>query len=61
MNESKVTTEPVLALNKREAEYLIIGGGAAGFSAIQAIKEADPEAKVYQILFNTLNIFIFCV
>jgi len=26
-----------------------VGGGTAGFSAIQAIKEADPEAQVKNI------------
>lgn len=48
MNEMKAVASevPVIPPKKRKAEYLIIGGGAAGFSAIQAIKEADPDAKV---------------
>jgi cation diffusion facilitator CzcD-associated flavoprotein CzcO len=33
-------------VNRRKIKYLIIGGGAAGFSAIQAIKGDDPDAEV---------------
>lgn len=51
MKDTKAASESSnLALKeKRKAEYLIIGGGAAGFSAIQAIKEADPDSKVHSI------------
>lgn len=37
-------------IKKRKVQYLIIGGGAAGFSAIQAIKEEDPESQVIKII-----------
>lgn len=40
----------VAPMKKRKVKYLIVGGGAAGFSAIQAIKEADPGAQVSRLL-----------
>lgn len=43
LNETK-SVQP--QIKKRKVKYLIIGGGTAGYSAIQAIKEADPEAQV---------------
>jgi cation diffusion facilitator CzcD-associated flavoprotein CzcO len=45
MSEPKAN-KSLLQGKKKKAKYLIIGGGAAGFSAIQAIKEADSEAQV---------------
>lgn len=50
LNETKVAQIPT-QIKKRKVKYLIIGGGTAGFSAIQAIKEADPEAQVNYIFY----------
>ena len=36
----------VLQLSKTKSQVFNYGGGAAGFSAIQAIKENDPDAQV---------------
>lgn len=45
MGESK-PIEKLTTTKMRKVKYLIVGGGTAGFSAIQAIKEADPAAQV---------------
>ena len=47
----------------KKAKYLIVGGGAAGFSAIQAIKENDPDAQVIlSFLFDSYWISgLFCI
>ena len=47
-------------IKKRKVKYLIIGGGAAGFSAIQAIKENDPEAQVQSFFFVKFILFVDC-
>ena len=48
LGDSK-TIKTLLKTKKRKVKYLIVGGGTAGFSAIKAIKEADPEAQVKKI------------
>lgn len=46
LKDSNSTIKILPPNRNRKIKYLIIGGGTAGFSAIQAIKENDPEAQV---------------
>lgn len=48
-------------IQKRNVKYLIIGGGAAGFSAIQAIKENDPESQVKKCFCELSERLLLCV
>ena len=45
-NLNDVDSIKIVPIRKKKVKYLIIGGGTAGFSAIQAIKENDPDAQV---------------
>ena len=41
--------------------YVLIGAGTASFACMKAIRERDPNAKVFILLYNYIIIFMNCI